>query len=138
MRSIYRVALIGLAGIASTGVMAQAAKQGPVELAALIGTVKDATLNAIKTVSSNGRVEDYEGAILFALDRIQVPFEEMDAGLVAASGTLADGPAKQAIANIRAMKARLSGTGAVPTGTSSLLNGPGLGGGGGGTSNYAN
>lgn len=127
-----------------TGVAAQAA---PLAAGAAIGDVdgadvavkhvRDTTLNAIRDVSPTGKVADFEGVILFALDNLKETPAEIDAGLLAAYEVTPDGPARVAIANIRAMRARVKGTGAIYSGVSSGLSfGPGIGG-GGGTSNYS-
>lgn len=103
-----------------------------------VASVKNATLSAIGQLPVTSKVEDFEGAILFAIDNIQLSADVVDQGLAAAEATVPDGNAKTAIQNIRRMKKRLAGTGSIPSGQSSLYSGPstGGGGGGGGTANY--
>ena len=103
-----------------------------------VKSVTNATLGAIAQTPKDAKVEDFEGAILFAIDNLQLTSDIIDQGLAEAEATVPDGAAKTAIQNIRRMKRRLAGTGAIPSGTSSLYSGPSLGGGGGGTANYGN
>ncbi|MGE4409790.1 MAG: hypothetical protein AB7D33_04370 [Sphingobium sp.] len=131
--------LLAVGGVARSNAQGVEQESLAQDAAKGIASVREAALGAIREGSADGSVADFEAAILFAIDNIQQASDVVDKGLAEAFEATSVANAREAIANIRAMKLRAAGTSAIPTGLGGTVSfgGGGAGGGGGGTGNYS-